>query len=181
MKPIVHIYGASGSGVTTLGRALAKAMHWEQLDCDDYFWMSTAVPYTVKRPAEERVELMTRGLERGEGAVVSGSLCGWGDLMIPRFTLAVRLYTDTALRIQRLKRREKKQFGSRIEAGGDMAENHRVFLEWAAGYDEGGLDTRSRTMHDAWEKQLHCPVLRLSGSVEPAVNVSRIRQALKGV
>ncbi len=181
MKPVVHIFGASGSGTTALGRALAKATGWKQLDSDNYFWLSTAVPYTVKRPVEERVLLMNRALDRVEGAVVSGSLCGWGDLLIPRFTLAVRLYTDTALRIKRLKRRERKQFGSRIEAGGDMAENHRVFLEWAAGYDEGGLDTRSRMMHDAWEKQLCCPVLRLSGSVEPDVNVGRICQALKEV
>ncbi len=178
MKPVVHIFGASGSGTTALGRALAKATGWKQLDSDNYFWLSTAVPYTVKRPVEERVLLMNRALDRVEGAVVSGSLCGWGDPLIPRFTLAVRLYTDTELRIQRLKRRERRHFGSRIDEGGDMAENHRIFLEWAAGYDEGGLDTRSRAMHDAWEMLLHCPVLRLNGGDDLASNVDKVCKAM---
>lgn len=179
MMPVIHIFGASGSGTTTLGKALARAMDWMPMDADDYFWLPTPVPYTVKRPAEERVSLMLRDLDVAEGAVVSGSLCGWGDAMIPRFTLAVRLYTDTALRIQRLKARERAQFGDRIAPGGDMAENHRVFLEWAAGYDMGGLDTRSSMKHDAWEKLLHCLVLRLNGGDDLAENVDKVLQALK--
>ena len=44
--------------------------------------------------------------------------------LIPFFSLAVRLVTDTDIRIARLKEREKRKFGSRIEKGGDMYQNH---------------------------------------------------------
>ncbi|GAB3319388.1 hypothetical protein GCM10027299_11850 [Larkinella ripae] len=34
----LHLFGASGSGVTTLGTALAAQLHLPYVDSDDYFW-----------------------------------------------------------------------------------------------------------------------------------------------
>lgn len=34
-------------------------------------------------------------------------------------------------RIERLKKRERENFGSRIDFGGDMYEIHQKFIEWA--------------------------------------------------
>ena len=45
----IHIVGASGAGVTTLGRALANALAIAHHDTDDYFWRPTASPYTGNR------------------------------------------------------------------------------------------------------------------------------------
>jgi len=42
-----------------------------------------------------------------------------------------------------------------------MASN--AFLEWAAGYDEGGLDMRSHARHKQWLSDLPCKVLRWRG------------------
>ena len=42
----LHITGASGSGTTTLGRALASAWAVPHADTDDYFWVPTTPPYT---------------------------------------------------------------------------------------------------------------------------------------
>ncbi len=50
----IHIFGASGSGVTTTGNALAEKLNYQYLDSDAYFWESSAVPFTVKRNPEER-------------------------------------------------------------------------------------------------------------------------------
>ena len=61
-----------------------------------FYWMPTDPKFTVKRPPEQRVELMQNELRKPGSAVVSGSLMGWGDPLIPFFTLAVRLQTDTA-------------------------------------------------------------------------------------
>ena len=47
----VHVFGASGSGTTTLGRALAEALGSVHLDTDAYFWESTDPPFTTIRPA----------------------------------------------------------------------------------------------------------------------------------
>ena len=43
MKHIIHIYGASGSGTSTLGRALADALGLVLMDSDDYFWQPTSL------------------------------------------------------------------------------------------------------------------------------------------
>jgi hypothetical protein len=56
--------------------------------------------------------------------------------------------TDKNVRIERLMEREKKHFGSRIELGGDMYQNHVEFIEWAAAYDTGDIDMRSKAKHD---------------------------------
>jgi adenylate kinase family enzyme len=40
----IHITGASGAGVTSLGRALADALAIPHHDTDDYFWQPTIRP-----------------------------------------------------------------------------------------------------------------------------------------
>jgi adenylate kinase family enzyme len=45
----IHIAGASGSGVTSLGRALANALASSHHDTDDYFWLPTTPPYRLQR------------------------------------------------------------------------------------------------------------------------------------
>jgi len=107
------------------------------MDTDDYFWEPTDSPYTIKRAVPERLALMKRDVAEHENVVIFGSLVDWGDELIPLFTLAVRVETDTATRIERLRAREREHFGSRIDPGGDMYENHKEFIEWAAAYDEG--------------------------------------------
>jgi adenylate kinase family enzyme len=41
----VHIVGASGSGTTTLGKALAARAGCAHLDTDEFFWMPTEPPF----------------------------------------------------------------------------------------------------------------------------------------
>jgi len=50
--------GASGSGVTSLGRALADALAIPHHDTDDYFWLPTTPPYRNMREIAERLRLM---------------------------------------------------------------------------------------------------------------------------
>ena len=69
--------------------------------------------------------------------------------------------------MQRLRAREQQRYGERLQPGGDMHAQHQAFLEWAAGYQHGGLQTRSLRMHETWiEQQLRCPVLRLDSTHE---------------
>jgi adenylate kinase family enzyme len=41
----IHITGASGLGVTSLGRALADALALPHHDTDDYLWLPTTPLY----------------------------------------------------------------------------------------------------------------------------------------
>ena len=163
-KNIIHIYGASGSGTSTLGRKICKELGYTFMDTDDYFWLPTNPKYTTKRSVEERLEMMKHDIEQAENVVISGSLVDWGDVLIPLFTLAIRIVTSTDIRIQRLKEREKVAFGSRIEVGGDMYEQHIEFIRWASEYDIGGIDMRSKAKHDEWQKLLQCELLVLNGA-----------------
>ena len=179
MKQIIHIFGASGSGTSTLGQAIRDAFGYRWMDTDDYFWLPSDPPYTQKRPIDERLRMMRADMENAGNVVISGSLVDWGDALIPLFTLAIRLETATQVRIERLKQREKAAFGRRIEVGGDMYQKHADFLKWAAAYDTGGLETRSRAKHDAWQRQLRCPLLVLDGGDDPGRNLSAVRDALR--
>lgn len=178
MKQIIHIFGASGSGTSTLGRWICEKTGYRFMDTDDYFWLPTDPKFTVKRPREERIKLMLADMDSSENAVISGALCGWGDELIPYFTFAVRLTTDEDIRIERLKKRERERFGSRIDEGGDMYAQHREFLAWARKYDSAGLEMRSKAEHDAWQKQLPCPLICLDGAEGLEQNYNKIKELL---
>ena len=47
--------------------------------------------------------------------MISGSLVDWGDELIPLFTLAIRLVTDTEIRTTRLKEREKQKNFKKVQ------------------------------------------------------------------
>ena len=165
MKRVIHIFGASGSGTSTLGRALAEKTGFRFMDTDDYYWLPAEPMYTLKRPIPERLALMARDLDECSDAVLSGSLAGWGDPLIPRFTLAVRLNTPTPVRMERLQQREYARYGRRILPGGDLYEQSQAFLAWAAQYDDGLPPLRSRALHDLWQQKLSCPLLTLDGTL----------------
>ncbi|MGE0155298.1 MAG: AAA family ATPase [Reyranellaceae bacterium] len=133
--PRLHILGASGCGTTTLGRALCARHGWTQVDTDDVFWLPSDPPYADIRPREERVALMRSLLDAARDWVVSGSMCGWGDVFIPRFDLVVFLTVPTEERIRRLTIRER--FGSSRSKTTQPPDNLRLCrdayaLDWGA-------------------------------------------------
>ncbi len=176
----VHIVGASGAGTTTVGVALAGRAGARHLDTDDYFWLPTDPPFETPRPRRERLARLEADLDAGPDWVLSGSLCGWGDTLVARFDLVVFLFVPTSVRLVRLRDREELEFGAEALApGGRMHANHVAFLEWAAGYDDGDLDTRSLARHTAWLAELPCPVLRLDGQMAVADQVSGAMRMLE--
>jgi len=174
----IHILGASGSGTTTLGRGLAERLQYPHFDTDDYFWLPTDPPYTQQRERTERAQLLMDDLTAHDAWVVSGCLCGWGDVAIPLFELVVFLSIPYEVRMARLRQREHERFGERILPGGDMDELSQAFLAWAASYDEGGLDIRSRRLHDQWLSTLPCPILCFEGeySIEEQLAVLMVER-----
>lgn len=162
--------GASGSGTTTLGRALAD--HWSvpHADADDYFWVPTAPPYVEKRPEDARRALMREVFVPREGWVLSGSMIGWGESIVAERDAVVFLTLDPRERLRRLEAREVHR-----RAGQDFDEAAwSDFLDWAKGYDDPAFDGRSRAAHEAWLDQLDLPVLRL-GSERP---IAELRDAV---
>jgi adenylate kinase family enzyme len=88
----IHIVGASGAGTTTLGRALAGRFTCPHLDTDDAFWLPSDPPFQRIRDRAERQAVLGAELTRYPHWVLSGSLCGWGDLFVPLFQRVVFLW-----------------------------------------------------------------------------------------
>ena len=164
MPQRIHITGASGAGTTTLGEHLARKLGCAHFDTDNFFWLPTDPPFQTKRDALERLRLLTAALSENDQFVLSGSLDGWGDPLIPLFTAVIFLDTPTEIRLARLRHREAIRFGRQaIEPGGKFHDHHREFLDWAASYDDGSMAGRSRRRHEAWLARLDCPVIRARG------------------
>jgi adenylate kinase family enzyme len=171
----VHIVGASGSGTTSLAAELAGRYGHRQLDTDDFYWRRTDPPFREKRPPEERLASLRTTLQEAKRWVLAGSLCGWGDPLIPEFELVVFLLVPTPVRLARLRAREIERYGRQaIAPGGALHEAHVEFLEWAGRYDTGDPEMRSRAMHEAWLAALPCSVVRLEGDVSIVEQRERI-------
>lgn len=169
----IHILGAAGAGTTTLGKALAERLDVAYFDSDHFYWQQTEEPFTVARPKAERIRLLQEQTAGHTGWVLSGSLCGWGDAMIPQFTHVVFLRLEPEVRLLRLRLREVERYGEQILEGGSCHQNSVAFLTWAARYDTGNHSLRSLRRHETWLKPLSCPVIRLDAthhSVEELVN-----------
>jgi adenylate kinase family enzyme len=174
----IHILGASGSGTTSLASAIGRKYGHSHLDTDDFFWMPTNRPYVEKRPRESRIALLRQSLVETSSWVLSGSLCGWGDSLIREFELVVFLAVPTAVRLMRLRAREIERYGAHaIMPGGLLRDHHVEFLEWAGRYDAGGLEMRSRALHEQWLAGLPGAVIRLEGDLSVAEQLRRIEAA----
>ena len=175
----VHFVGASGAGTTTLAAALSACLGCPHHDTDAFFWLPSDPPFQHIRPVEARIALLGAELEKAGGWALSGSLCGWGDVFIPLFDLVVFLYIPADLRMARLRAREVARYSAEaIGPGGPMHAGSTEFLEWAAGYDEGGLETRSLRVHNEWLATLPGRVLRLERVASVEDNLAEVLRAL---
>jgi len=168
----VHILGASGVGTSTLGKALAEKLNYCHFDTDDYYWLPPKYSFTQARERNERQSVLMSDLKKHDNWILSGSLCGWGDIFIPFFDVVIYLWIPKDIRINRLIEREKQIYGENIEPGGKKYNQFLEFIEWASKYDDGDIDIRSKALHEEWLSSLKCPVARIEGdlSVEERMN-----------
>jgi adenylate kinase family enzyme len=155
----IHLLGPSGSGTSTLGHALAEELKIPWFDSDDIFWEKTDPPFTAKRPIEQRIARLYEIDEKNESWIISGSMLEWGDSIREKIDLIIYLYIEKEERLRRLIKRERERFGDRIEAGHDMYENHKAFIEWAGSYETGGFKMRSRKSEMAWIEKASCRII----------------------
>lgn len=159
----IYISGASGTGTSTLAQALAAQLKVPHVDVDDAYWLPTDPPFRERRRVEDRIDVLQKAL-RPSGWVLSGSFDRWGDPLISGADLILFLTVPTAIRLARLRLRERRRFGARILAGGDMAATHAGFMAWASRYDEPEFSGRNRARHERWLNIQKPPVLRLDGT-----------------
>lgn len=165
MKRHIYLFGASGSGTTSLGKCLAARLGYRHVDADDYFWLPPKYSFTKERPPKQRVQMLRRVLSDEEAWVLSGSLTGWGEELFPLFDLAVLIYVPLDIRLERLKKREWQRYGERMLPGGDRYEAEQEFLSWAACYDTGEQSGRTFQKHKADLERFSCSTHQLENDV----------------
>ena len=164
MQARILITGASGSGTTTLGRALATRLRCAFYDADDYYWLPTNPPFQCKQDPTIRTSRLLQDLQNASTAVVAGSILNWGVELEDSFSLIVFLTLAAKIRMARLRQRETQRFG-RVDP---------AFLAWAAQYDEGLLGGRSRSKHETWLAKRRCAVLRIDGDTSTEARLGRV-------
>jgi len=160
LKKKIHIFGAAGSGTSTLGAALSKELPHSHLDTDDFFWINK---YTEQRAVHERSRLLKQDLSIYQNWILSGAVCGWGDNFKACFDLVIFLWIPQNVRLERLQQREVQRYGNDILPGGRKYNQSKAFLEWASLYDEAGMEVRSKKLHEHWMTDLVCPILKIEG------------------
>ncbi|WP_299439536.1 AAA family ATPase [uncultured Aquimarina sp.] len=164
----IIIFGASGSGTTTLAQEIEKRTDFIHLDVDDYYWKKTTPPFQEKTPLIARNKRFKADFKNFENVVVSGSLVTWGKEWETSFDLAIFMILDNKKRMDRLYKREKERYGEKLFSDKKTQQISKAFLEWANQYENPNFDGRSLKIHYNWIKLLHCKVLRIDG--ETALN-----------
>ncbi|MCF7923555.1 MAG: AAA family ATPase [Candidatus Izimaplasma sp.] len=159
---IINVFGSSGSGTTTLAKAIADNYNFHHIDVDDIMWKNTDPPFSVRRNNGEIKDFMTRLLSENENVVISGSIIGIYDDLKPNIDLFIYINLDLETRIRRINEREYKRFGDRILPGGDLYDKHQDFIKWVSDYEHNPESLRSRRQHLSWLKDVKKPVLKIT-------------------
>lgn len=159
----IHILGASGSGVTTLGLHLSGICGIPYFDNDDFFWERSDPPFTVRRDAELRNSLLLKATGGHDSWIVGGSMINWAVEL--EYDLVIFLLIPPQIRIERLRKRELERYGDVIYKDAERNRLFKEFINWACGYDDNSTKGRTLFTHQQWLKTLHCPVLKLEGDL----------------
>ena len=175
----IILFGGMGVGDTTLGKAVAGALQWPHFDLDDFIWRwDTERPFMKTRPRAEKIALLNEAVSHHPHFVMSGSMWSFRREFEKRFELAVFLTAPAEIRAERIRRRELMRWGERVLPGGDMYEAegsiHKDYMACVRSYDEGPEEQFSRAQHEAWIRELPCPVMRLDGTDAIEENTKRI-------
>jgi adenylate kinase family enzyme len=175
----IHIFGATGSGTSSLGKALANELGYVHFDNDNYFFELSNNQFTRPRKPLIRDPMLFDDLKNTPSWVLSGTICGWGDFVIRYFDLIVFLWVPLKERMRRIEAREEK-LGRKIEDPSlPRYKTYKNFMKWASEYDTGNSNMRSLAQHEEWMKKLSCPLLKIEGDKSLDENLRTIRKHIE--
>lgn len=157
----IQVIGASGTGKSTLCRALSDKTGVYWIDTDKYLWKDDT--FTENYPVDERMKMYDDDIAKHSDYIVSGSVHFWNPLGFADRELLVLLILDEEARMKRLYERELERFGARMLPGGDHYETTREFIDWCATYltaDENA--STSYAAHNLRLREARCKTLILN-------------------
>ncbi|MFY0256345.1 hypothetical protein ACDQ55_20595 [Chitinophaga sp. 30R24] len=176
----LHILGASGSGVTTLGQALSIHLQIPYFDSDHYFWENIDPPFSQQRLPAERNEMIRSHLDEQKSWILGGSVTNWGEDVFPCFDLIVFLWIPPQIRMERLYKRERERYGDLIITDPYRSKLHDAFMTWAADYDRNtGIASRNIQTHQQWLRRQTSPVVELGGDLSTSTRIKLVIKAIE--
>lgn len=162
----IIVFGANGSGKSTIARELANILNFKHMDIEDYHFEKSEIPYTIERSYEDCLNLMLDDIKKTRSFVISAVTGDFGEEISSMYDFAVFILAPLETRIERIKQREFEKHGKRILKGGDMYEQHLKFVDFVS----------SRTLQkiEKWEETLMCPVIRIDGTEDWRTNAANI-------
>lgn len=174
----ILVFGASGSGTSTLSNALAFELDCKHLDSDDYYWAKTEIPFSQKLPLSERQANLRRDFEANPDVIVSGSLAKWDIYWNTAFDLGIFLLLPQAIRMERLRKREYERYGDALEHNQELKAQSHAFLQWAEQYEDPDFTGRNIAQHRKWITTLDCEIIEIIGDL---TNKERIQVVIKHI
>lgn len=187
MKEGIAIVGLNGSGKSTLGHALARELNYYEIDVEDYYfpeqresrrmtldckyvekcnYMINIKPYvepSTKKDVEKAIE---KEILEHPKYVIIGVTMNWNAVILSTIKCIFWIKTDTDERKCRVKMREEKRWGSRVDIGGDMYEQMLSFINRVKNVTDGKVaDNISR---------IGCEVIELDGTLPVQKNLEII-------
>lgn len=129
------ISGGPGAGCTSTAEKVSEKVGIPVFDSDSFFHKPSDPPFQKQNSPQGRRVMLETALSRQANWIVSGSVSTW-ELNSFDPTHGFLLNISTQVRLDRLAERQRNRFGDRIQPRGDMHEEHQVFMDWAAGYEE---------------------------------------------
>lgn len=169
----IAVCGLNGAGKSTLGKALAKALNFHFIDSEQLYFPKTDPqnPYASARTRDEVKGLLFSEIKAHENFVFASVKGDYGEEISPYFQYAVLLDVPKEIRIQRIKSRSFREFGTRMLPGGDLYVQEERFFDFV----------KSRPEHavEEWVQSLHCPVIRLDGTKPVQENIKPIKERIQ--
>ncbi len=169
----ILVCGLNGCGKSTLGKVLAKKLHFHFIDNEDLYFPKTDPRhiYASPRTREEVERLLWREIKAHENFVFTSVKGDYGENIYHFFQYAVVIGVPKDIRIQRVRNRSYQKFGKRMLAGGDLHEQEERFFDF--------VNSRPEDTVEEWVKSLKCPILRIDGTKPVGENVDLVIERIQ--
>lgn len=176
--PSIAVIGLNGAGKSTLAHELGKILGLFVMDAEDYYFpgqkksritalegrslteetaLKETLPFSDPVPKEEVWRRMAEHIRTYPRFIISSVTLDFGRKIISHIGAVIFIQAPAAVRLERIRSRDEKRFGSRVLPGGDMYDGEKSFLEFALSRDESVVE-ESVSVVDL-------PLLRVDGTL----------------
>ncbi len=158
MKTGIFICGLNGSGKSTVGLALAKALDYEYHDIEDYYFpdKSNDYVYGTSCSKNEVESALLIDLEAGSDFVLTSVRGNFKSEITSLISVIIVLEVPKGIRLQRVYDRSFSRFGNRILPCGDLHEQESRFFK--------AVELKNESIVSDWVESMNLPVTYVDGS-----------------